>query len=198
MCEKNCECGERTELEEILAKVIGFSVELDSTRIPKSIANKITNSEEIILDESDLGESIQISEFRIEKNKDPESERVVEISKFKSAIESEVEEEDTYLIQTLKAIPEEAREENPELPENGVEYVFQIPFQKGSIKTNGRNGVMIEELLEIAYDRINSLNAKFQCEENEVALHHIIKALNALDNRTKDRIARKVEGIHTK
>lgn len=171
-------------------------------RIPKKLLENSEFTTEdltktIEVDDNILGEEICISELRAEKNKE-ENGRSVYISKFESGLDVEVVEEDTYLIQSVKEIEIVGEEIETEEKLAGVEFAYQIPFQKGSIKTNGRNGVMIEELLEVVLDRLSVLNDKFQCKENEVAIFHIYEALDALDNRTRDRIARQVEGIHTK
>ena len=183
-----------------LLSVLGFYNM--SLRLPKKLVdnqefNPVEADKEIEVEMSDVtGSDVGFSKLRLENiSADTTTQdRGVYISKFESAMEIEdVKEEDTYLIQVVKHnIPVEGSEELL----SGVEASFQIPFQKGSIKTNGRNGIMIEELLEICVDRITTLNNNFPSEENAVAIKSIITAINALDDRTRDRIKRNVEGMH--
>ncbi|ASD52095.1 hypothetical protein KNT64_gp143 [Pseudomonas phage PspYZU05] len=78
------------------------------------------------------------------------------------------------------------------------EVLCEVYFQNGPIPVNGVNGVTIESLLAISKDRLEELNGKFSCEENEIALDAISAALAALHSRTAKRIARGVEGKEVK
>lgn len=70
-----------------------------------------------------------------------------------------------------------------------------INFQNGPIPVNGINGVTQEVLLAIVRDRLECFQAgPFPCKENAQALDHVIEALEILKGRTRDRIARSVEG----
>jgi hypothetical protein len=72
-----------------------------------------------------------------------------------------------------------------------------IRFQKGPIKQKGVNGITNEALLAIVIDRLRGFqNGQFACEANANALHHIESALLALRSRTKERLARGVEGTN--
>ena len=72
---------------------------------------------------------------------------------------------------------------------------YVIKFQKGPIKEHGLNGITQEVLLAIVIDRLESFQkGDFACELNEVALEHAKEALAALQQRTRDRIDRNVEG----
>ena len=78
--------------------------------------------------------------------------------------------------------------------ERGFAYA-NIGFQDGPIRENGVNGVTQEALLAIVIDRlVHFQSGPFACEENEYALRHIQLALASLQTRTRDRIARQVEG----
>ena len=58
---------------------------------------------------------------------------------------------------------------------------------------------MTQEALIAIVDRLRSFQAgPFACEDNEEALHHCKQALEWLQHRTRRRIARGVEGTHTK
>ncbi len=75
-----------------------------------------------------------------------------------------------------------------------------ILFQNGPIKeVGGANGISQEALLAIVIDRLRSFQAgPFACRENAMALSKCIGALWWLKNRTRDRVARGVEGTNTK
>lgn len=70
-----------------------------------------------------------------------------------------------------------------------------IGFQNGPIKEAGVNGVTQEALLAICIDRMRSFQTgPFACEANSLALSHMEEALFYLQQRTRERIARGVEG----
>jgi len=77
--------------------------------------------------------------------------------------------------------------------------VGNIKFQKGPVKQTESNGCFIEDLIVICMDRLNGFQSgDFACVENAEALRYLAEALEALDDRTKDRQARKVEGTFKK
>jgi hypothetical protein len=93
---------------------------------------------------------------------------------------------------------ERAKSEGPDKPE--TEVLCDINFQNGPIDegSNGVNGVQHEDLLAIIIDRLQGFESgPYSCEENAQALMHCEEALRWLNTRTKNRIARKVEGTHT-
>lgn len=58
-------------------------------------------------------------------------------------------------------------------------------------------GITNEALLSIVIDRLEHFqDSKYQCEENAQALQHLNIALNALNERTRNRKLRGVEGTH--
>jgi hypothetical protein len=74
-----------------------------------------------------------------------------------------------------------------------------IAFQRGPILETGPNGVSIEALLVIVEDRLLGFQSGgYACRENAVALTKIQEALMWLQRRTRDRIARGVEGASRK
>jgi hypothetical protein len=74
-----------------------------------------------------------------------------------------------------------------------------ISFQNGAIKEAGVNGVSGEALLAIVIDRLRSFQAgQYICRENAVALTHLETSLMWLQKRTRDRMARGVEGTMQK
>lgn len=77
----------------------------------------------------------------------------------------------------------------------GEKSVFQIHFQNGPIQEHGVNGVSQEALCAVLIDRLRSFQeGPFNCRENAIALTHFEDALMWLQKRTRDRLARGVEG----
>lgn len=76
---------------------------------------------------------------------------------------------------------------------NGVHC--RIGFQNGPIGEHGVNGVTNETLLAIVIDRLRAFQAgPFSCRENALALTKIEEAQHWLLHRTRERMARGVEG----
>lgn len=74
-----------------------------------------------------------------------------------------------------------------------------VLFQNGPIKEFGVNGVTQEALLAIVIDRLRSFQAgPFASPYNATALDRCEDALRLLQTRTRERIARGVEGTHAK
>lgn len=78
---------------------------------------------------------------------------------------------------------------------------FAIGWQHGPLGRGSErqepNGAFVEDIIDAAADRLRYYQAgKFACEANATALVHLSHALAALNNRTKDREARAVEGTH--
>lgn len=70
-----------------------------------------------------------------------------------------------------------------------------ILFQNGPINEAGVNGVTQEVLLAIVADRLQSFQAgPFANDYNAKALEHVLAAQDALLSRTRERMARGVEG----
>jgi hypothetical protein len=70
-----------------------------------------------------------------------------------------------------------------------------LNFQDGPIAENGVNGVTNEDLLAIVIERIeNFQDSEFSCRENALALTNIQQGLMWLQDRTRKRQARGVEG----
>lgn len=81
----------------------------------------------------------------------------------------------------------------------GASFFVPIWFQKGGIAEVGNNGFTNEALLAIVIDRLRSFQkGPFACAENKEALDHIERGLGWLHRRTKDRMARGVEGKEAK
>lgn len=74
-----------------------------------------------------------------------------------------------------------------------------IHFQNGPIKEAGLNGTSNEALLAVVEDRLVGFQSgEFACRENAVALTKIQEAMMWLQKRTRDRMARGVEGTNVK
>lgn len=74
---------------------------------------------------------------------------------------------------------------------------WQIDFQNGPIQEAKYNGLSGEAIIAIAIDRLRSFQAgPYKCRENACALTHFEEGLMWLQKRTRDRLARGVEGTH--
>lgn len=87
---------------------------------------------------------------------------------------------------------------------------IDIIFQNGPIGEAGFNGISNESLQAILIDRMRGfqfgrqpdgnfdydVDGKYACQGNADALFHMEKALEALQSRTRARLARGVEGTH--
>ncbi len=88
-------------------------------------------------------------------------------------------------------------------PVNGEEvskgFCCDIEFQNGAILEAGFNGISNEALLAVVEDRlIGFQSGQFACRENAIALTKLQEAMMWLQKRTRDRMARGVEGTHKK
>lgn len=85
---------------------------------------------------------------------------------------------------------------------NGYKSSFSrtiILFQNGTLPDKGVNGITSEALLAILIDRHTGFaNGGFASRENAIALTHLQDALNWLQHRTRERLARGVEGKYEK
>jgi len=83
-------------------------------------------------------------------------------------------------------------------PESGGKKTL-IEFQNGPIQEEGVNGISGEALMAIQIDRLRSFQAgPYACRENACALTYLETALMWLQKRTRDRMARGVEGTSVK
>ena len=79
---------------------------------------------------------------------------------------------------------------------------FTISWQNGPLGTgNARrlpNGAFVEDVLDAVIGRIAFYQTTiFACGENARALMALHQAAEALDARTRERVARQVEGTHS-
>jgi len=74
-----------------------------------------------------------------------------------------------------------------------------VKFQNGPIGEAGVNGLSNEALLAIVQDRLEGFQSgEYKNRENALALTHIQEAMHWLHHRTRDRVARGVEGTMQK
>lgn len=84
----------------------------------------------------------------------------------------------------------------PIAPKPGVTVHVQIQFQLGGVAESGVNGVSNEALVAVVIDRLRGFQGgQYACRENAVALTNLEQALMWMHKRTRDRIARGVEGM---
>ena len=73
----------------------------------------------------------------------------------------------------------------------------RIHFQNGPIQEAGVNGISNEALLAVVENRLKGFQSgKFACRENAFALTKLQECMMWLHKRTRDRVARGVEGTH--
>lgn len=80
---------------------------------------------------------------------------------------------------------------------------IKIDWQNGPLGLGAErkepNGAFVEGVLTAALQRLQYYQStQFECRENALAITKIEEALHWLDARTNNRIARGVEGTHTK
>lgn len=74
-----------------------------------------------------------------------------------------------------------------------------IIFQNGPIQEAGVNGISQEALLAIVEDRLVGFQSgQYATTDNAEALDHVRKAMDCLHRRTRERVARGVEGTNVK
>lgn len=87
------------------------------------------------------------------------------------------------------------------VPTVGNARGVKIDFQNGPLQETGNlpNGLSIESLLTVCEDRLTGFQSgQFACRENAIALTKLQEAMMWLQKRTRDRVARGVEGTMEK
>ena len=92
--------------------------------------------------------------------------------------------------------------DNPGHPGQVIQFIEKVAetgpdAPAGALRTVS-DGTTNEEVLKVLIDRMNSLQAKFPCRENAIAITHFETGLLWLEKRTAERKARGVEGKHLK
>lgn len=80
---------------------------------------------------------------------------------------------------------------------------FTISWQNGPLGRDNEkkepNGAFVEDIIDAMISRLECYqNSTFKCQENEDAIEALKIAAKRLDNRTKERESRKVEGTYNK
>lgn len=75
--------------------------------------------------------------------------------------------------------------------EGSVEW---LEFQRGPVPENGHNGWTNEAVIAVLIHRIEHLNSLFPCRENSLAITKLQEAKLWLEERTRGRVNRGVEG----
>ena len=79
----------------------------------------------------------------------------------------------------------------------GGNSILHLNFQSGPVFESGTNGITGEMLIAILIDRLLYFqNGPHNCRENALALTKLEEALHWLNKRTRDRMARGVEGTN--
>jgi hypothetical protein len=85
--------------------------------------------------------------------------------------------------------------DEPRTSDTPPAVTLPIRFQEGPIQEAGVNGISNEALLAVVEDRLVGFQTgPFSCRENAIALTHVQEAMMWLQKRTRDRVARGVEG----
>ena len=74
----------------------------------------------------------------------------------------------------------------------------KVVFYKLNSDGSFEEGTTLEEMLRVCFERLTDLNSRFPCLENDDALKAIKIAQGRLEDRTRDRKERGVEGKHQK
>jgi hypothetical protein len=90
--------------------------------------------------------------------------------------------------------------ENKERSGQTIQFIEKVePKEFGTQElVTVNDGTTNEEVIRMLIDRMNGLQAKFPCRENALAITKLDEALLWLEKRTRDRVARGVEGKHEK
>lgn len=71
-----------------------------------------------------------------------------------------------------------------------------VAFQLDTVPRVGHNGTTNEALIAVLVHRLKFLNGKFPCRENSLAITKLEEAKMWLEERTRNRVERGVEGQH--
>ena len=74
-----------------------------------------------------------------------------------------------------------------------LQFIHKTPTAEGELRTLS-DGTTNEEVIKVLIDRIGYLDELFPCEENKAALSALSIALQALEERAANRLARGVKG----
>ncbi len=72
---------------------------------------------------------------------------------------------------------------------------IEVTFQEGPMKEVGHNGCQLPDLVALCITELNRVDAEFPCRENALVRTKLEEAVHWLEHRTRDRVARGVEGF---
>lgn len=72
----------------------------------------------------------------------------------------------------------------------------EVSFYKLNKDGTSQDGTTLEEMLRVSIERLKELNERFSCRENALAITKMQEALMWLNERTRERKERGVEGKH--
>ena len=72
----------------------------------------------------------------------------------------------------------------------------EVSFYKLNEDGTSEHGTTLEEMLRVCIERLQELNGRFSSRENALAVTKMQEALMWLNERTRERKARGVEGKH--
>lgn len=76
-----------------------------------------------------------------------------------------------------------------------IQFIHKEPKEAGSTELETiADGCTNEDLLEVIIDRLLFLQSKFPCKENACAITHLQEGKMWLEERTRNRLVKKVEG----
>lgn len=88
---------------------------------------------------------------------------------------------------------------HPAAWDEGASTETVLLFQNGPVAEVGINGITQEALIAVMMDRLEAFQTgPYACKENQCALEHLGKALDALQVRTLKRLVRGIEGTTVK
>jgi len=101
-----------------------------------------------------------------------------------------------HLKNAHKAFYENEKNFTPDVTEciTAHDNTVRFTIQDGPIGDVGINGIQVTDMLEYINEVYKSLNKAFPCRENSLTITKIEEAIHWQDARTKDRVARNVEG----
>lgn len=80
-----------------------------------------------------------------------------------------------------------------------IQFIHKEPVEIGSVELETvMEGTTNEEVIKVLINRLEFLNTKFPCEENERAIENLKASLNALEERTLKRVQAGIEGKNIK
>lgn len=102
----------------------------------------------------------------------------------------------------MKALTEGHRYELDNFEDKSGKQVLQFIHKEivkdsmGIAMSTTSDGTTSEEVLKMLINRLQCLYNRLPSDETKQAIYYLTTALGKLENRTRDRVERKVEGTH--